>query len=100
LSDLAHLPLRILELSRGRVTREGVRAASFLTSLTYLDLEGIMLSKQNVKDLSKLPNLRWLNLLMCGFACDRSMFPGVSVRLQSDDAPSWFRSQKERMALV
>lgn len=100
LSDLAHLPLRILELSRGRVTREGVRAASFLTSLTYLDLEGIMLSKQNVKDLSKLPNLQWLNLLMCGFACDRSMFPGVSVRLEDKDAPSWFRSQKERMALV
>lgn len=100
LSDLAHLPLRILELSRGRVTREGVRAASFLTSLTYLDLEGILLSKQNVKDLAKLPHLRWLNLLMCGFACDRAMFPGVTVRLQIEDARSWFRSQTERMSLV
>ena len=100
LSDLVHLPLRILELSKGSVTREGVHAASFLTSLTYLDLEGILLSRQNVEDLAKLPNLRWINLLMCGFACERAMFPGVSVRLQIHDAHAWFRSQKERMSLI
>lgn len=68
---LTNLPIRSIEVNNSPLTQEGVRALSKIKELSYLKFRGNqILTRYDLKDLAKKPNLSTLVIESCGLTND------------------------------